>query len=516
MAAEQPATDQQIWDLLCQGRSVFLTGGGGVGKTYTTQQILESVEERKWHDGSTKIPFIVRTATTGVASLHLKGGGTLHSMTNLPVNDVPTLEQWKSISISTAKSRLPYLVAIVRQIREADVLMIDEVSMMSAWLFELLDLRLRIWRRSDKPFGGLVLLLVGDFLQLRPVYNEKALPPPSKRQDMFCFQSRCWSELNPHMIHLTTIHRQSNPAFAKLCNGLRWGQRLPQAVRNMLMSKNSKEFDETAVQIMVKRDDVFASNKLKLAEIKEAAAQFHFPLSWEGSNKDMKTALIRDVRQGLYIPYEQKTQEFKVGARVMLIVNALMEGLDRYANGDRGTVVGFTDPPSMVETLDTCLVRPGEYDLEPGYGRYPVVRFDRTDMDICVKPHTFQRDIKNGDKVEEFARVIAIPLCLAWASTVHKAQGATISGKVHINCYLTNYIPGTFYVALSRATDLANVTFSGFRVEGKASPEAILFYKGQYKYTKDDQEILDTIRELSIPKRRANYDQHRLVKHRKM
>lgn len=422
-------TAESIFKELLAGVNVFLTGPGGSGKTYTTAQILAMADAHH-------IP-VIRTATTGVAALNLEEGGTLHSNMALPVNDVPTLNQWISMCRATAKSGEDYIRRLVSQARSARVLLVDEISMCSAWLFEYLDIRMRIWREElDRPFGGVTLLLVGDFLQLAPVYNPKAVPCPHPRSQLYAFESAFWHSdwADVQTRELKIMHRQQDTGFADLCNALRLGTPLTAAQTVALRGRvvNTKPTADT-MSIMIKRDDVFARNKEALHLLDSPPVSVKFPMDTIGSwSDDMLKTLVRDVRNSLYIPHNQNSQCFKVGAKVMLVVNAKMkpnpfdDTTVAYVNGDRGTVVGFVSSNYGTNVQRQSCLMPYEDHmlLSHSEGTCPVVEFERTDAHIVVNPHMFERSIKGASKDLKTCTVLAIPLCLAWNSTVHKVWSA--------------------------------------------------------------------------------------------
>lgn len=477
--------------LLLQGRSVFLTGGAGTGKTYTTRAVVEQLQGLGH--------FVLECGTTGVSALNLQNGMTLHSAFRLPVNETPTLMTWvtktRQLMCSSEHRHL------VQQIRSARVILIDEISMCSAYQFELLSMRLSlILDNCDRPFGGASLLLVGDFMQLAPVYNTKTTPAPHPRQQLYAFESPLWRALDPQVITLTTVHRQLDPAFAALLHQLRQGQRLTPEQRDLLRSKEFKTPPHGALCIMVKRDDVFAFNALELNRLPHRPVNLPFPQTLQGNSEELQTALLQDVQQSLCIPLGSKVQSLKTGARVMLVQNARLTGSakgQKYVNGDRGTIEGWLPAlPELVGTLHavspTSLLHES-HDL-------PVVRFDRTQELVLVNYHHFERKIvsrhsssNRQDEVKEYATLLAVPLCLAWASTVHKAQGSTIFGPIHIVCDNMDWITAAFYVALSRSTDLSLVTLQRFRSEGRVYDKAVKFYQGTYEAPAS--RVLETIQQ---------------------
>lgn len=463
-------TAQSIVDKLESGRSVFLTGGAGVGKTWTTRAILDNYRGQ-----------VIQCGTTGVSALNLPNGMTLHSIFGLPVLEYPTLSLWASQStrMLAQSHQYPSLLQSIEMIREASLLIVDEISMCSAWLLEILDVRLRIWRRNYLPMGGITVLFVGDFLQLPPVYAHNHLnlgvsKPPPIRTKWYAFESPVWYALGLETVELTEIKRQTEGDFMNVIGKLRWGSPLTLTERKSIMSRSSDQPPECAIEIMIQRTLVFQRNRTALAALKAPDVRYKFPYTTRTSQVRLQKQLIQDVEQTLYLQRGEKAQIFRLGTHVMLIVNSKCHDVS-YVNGDRGIIVGFSD--SMLNQYTLEEFHPAQA-MSANAG-FPVVEFERTGQRVLVRPHTFSRKIQSKGIVTSFAEVSAVPLCLAWATTVHKCQGSTISGTLHINCKMMNFIPASFYVAISRVTDLANLTLSNFSSEGQPHKKAVAFYRGQ-------------------------------------
>lgn len=472
-------------------QSVFLTGGAGVGKTYTTLEVIRQLVTRGYK--------LLQCAPTGVAALNLPNGRTLHSTFKLPVGTWPTFKQWafkiKAMLDRSGRARAPK-EPWIEEARQADVLIIDEVSMCSAWLIEILNVSLRMVRQPNKPLGGIPVLLIGDFLQLSPVYDTKGKVKPSPRQKLYAFESPVWTALKPFVVQLSEVKRQTDSVFTSMLNNIRNGRPLSTGHKQLLSSrKGIPPYD--AVRIMVRRADVIRINEHFMQEtLKKGTRPVHFQFPFRPSTgpKDLVEAIEQDVRHNLYMSRDSQHQTFCVGARVMQIVNT-----GGYVNGDRGTVVGFVEIPESLRATSgvthfsltsTYLAKDGsEFSLqckpseEVDFNRHgwwaPLVKFDRTNETLAVGPYEWERRLYFGDS--HCARVRAIPLCLAWASTVHKVQGATLSGNVHIDCHFMDWVPASFYVSLSRATDIANVTLSNYQDKFKCQYDATQFYQDECK-----------------------------------
>lgn len=468
---------EQLVEIL-QKQSVFITGGAGVGKTYLTRQLLTELKDEK----------IIQCGPTGVSAINLPNGQTLHSAFGLPVGKVPPLHQWGDISAHIRDNLTHNQQPLVEQTQQAKYLLIDEISMCSAMMLEYIDVRIRIWRNQpDQVMGGLILICVGDFLQLPPVNDSTTTTAASdgiqKRMGMFAFESPVWYHLNFHVVELETVHRQDNQEFIKILQKIRWSTPLNDSEKQILQQHvvgDGKLDDENVIQIMVKREDVFHTNQFQLAQLTTPMNTYRFPfmpIRGNGS-RDLISSLYKDVRQTLYLKHDEKFQQFRRGARVMLIVNDLKG--TQLVNGDRGWVIGFLSSSFMASGSLLWYDKDIHGNLLD-FGRTPVVVFDRyPDKFVVVNPWMFEKSIGfKGSPLlkKKTSQLIAFPLCLAWASTVHKVQGCTITGRVHIICDLMDILPGTFYVALSRITQLENLSMTKLVKQVKSNQTPLLYYQ---------------------------------------
>lgn len=464
-----PSTEaDEVARALLQGQNVFLTGGAGTGKSYTTRWLIQHLQSQGKQ--------VTCCATTGVAALLLPNGATLHSSLSLPFGEKLNLKQFAKRVLGKFKGKKESLDHV--RILGTDILVIDETSMMSCHLLEMISIKCQIIRQNIEPFGGMTVLAVGDMLQLRPVKGRDSHP----KDGMFAFESPIWQEMKFQMVNLTRVHRQANPEFTTMLNFIRVGKPLTPAQRLLLDRLPSEPRDAQALKIMIKRAHVIKINNDQLAQCAETCS-FGFPtkVSTVQDHKDMLQALTTDIRTNLYMNYNDMYQTYAVGARVMNIVN--FGGF--YCNGDRGTVVGYTAVEAHQE--ETNFVRiSAEQPLETqgSNGDFVVVRMDRTQQLVGIQPFPFTRE--NTHKQVKI-KVWAYPLCLSWASTVNKVQGCTITGSVHIDCSMMDWIPGSFYVALSRATSLANVSLVNYKGTFCCDVKARRYYDQKGKWDVPDQ-----------------------------
>ncbi|XP_075527790.1 phospholipid-transporting ATPase ABCA3-like [Dermacentor variabilis] len=298
------------------GRSVFFTGGAGTGKSYLLRHILSSLPPQD----------AFATATTGIAAAQI-GGTTLHSFAGVGTG-MATVEVMMQRAM-----RPPW----VNQWRRCKVLVVDEVSMLDGRFFHKLERVARLVRRSDRPFGGIQLVLCGDFLQLPPV-SRKEEPAP-----VFCFQTSAWRQCIHITLELKQVHRQSDPRFISLLQQVRVGS-CPDWVEEVLKKTASRCLetgDIVATRLSTHTDDVDFMNQRCFDQLPSSPRIFK-AIDSEGSPADLLEACA------------PSTLSLKVGTQVMLTKNTQVRaGL---ANGSRGVVVGFDsasgDP--IVQFVNSC------------------------------------------------------------------------------------------------------------------------------------------------------------------
>ena len=394
--------------VLKTGANVFLTGEPGSGKTHTINQYVRYLREHGIE------PAI--TASTGIAATHI-GGATIHS--------------WSGIGIKRDLTEydLDYIMQnekLVRRIRDARVLIIDEVSMLSAATFAMVEVVCRSIR-GEGAFGGLQIILVGDFFQLPPVSRRERVDtehlgfvdvdrekPP---HEQFAYESSVWRTLNPLTCYLSEQHRQEDGDFLRLLSHIRSGE-IQDTDRELLQSRHMTDTTRSGVtQLFSHNADVDRINERELAAVKSAGKVFH--MTSRGSKH-----LVETLKRGCLSP---ESLTLKVGARVMCTRNDINRA---YVNGTIGTVKGFAA------------------------SGFPIIKTE-SGREIVIGEETWS--ITDGNKI--LASITQIPLRLAWSITVHKSQGMSLDAA-HMdlsNCF--EY--GQGYVALSRVRTLAGLTLAG-------------------------------------------------------
>lgn len=386
-------TQGDALDILKTGANVFLTGEPGSGKTHTVNAYVS------WLRSHGIEPSI--TASTGIAATHVKGM-TIHSWSGIGVRDHLTPSD---LDFLGTKEHL------VRRMQSAKVLIIDEISMLAGGVLDMVDEVLREVRRSEQPFGGVQVVLVGDFFQL---------PPISKggREAAFAFESSAWRALNPIVCYLHEQHRQEDDAFLSLLTAIRTGTTDESHV-SLLMTREDNEADPDIPRLHTHNADVDRVNNEKLATLPGTSRTF--AMSSTGA-----PAIIEGLKRGCLSP---ETLVLKEGAVVMATKN---NPVARYVNGSVGTVIGFDSYSSspLVELTDGS-----------------TVSFEPVDWEV-----------EEGGKIR--AKITQVPLRLAWAITIHKSQGQSMDTAAIDLSRAFEY--GQGYVALSRVRSLAGLHLLGW------------------------------------------------------
>lgn len=407
---------QDCVDAVVSGQNVFLTGSAGTGKSAVIQRLYEVMVGE--HDKR-----VVLTASTGVAATNIRGM-TLHSWAGIGLGKLGHTAHARNIA------RTPRLL---KRYLETDVLVIDEISMVDpAFLEKINEIAKLVRREKDKAFGGISLVLSGDFLQLQPV-NPKG--------EKYLFYTGLWDELVDRTFCLTQIFRQgSDTEFTTALNRIRVGDIDSALIARIKQTEShtlSNEFGIEPTKLFCKNADVDAINAKRLAALD---AEEHV---FQSRDNYANTDATRQFEKSLSYPTRLV---LKKGAQVMLLKNISVEsGL---CNGARG----------VIESISEGMV---------------VIRFANGIV------HTLEPDAQSitDDTGKVVASRVQLPLRLAWAITVHKSQGMGID-------YLDIDLKGTFavaqaYVALSRATSFKNMRVRGFSAHCVRTDQTIVdFYAG--------------------------------------
>ena len=390
-------------------KNAFITGPGGTGKTFLIKHINQHALNR-----GKKIQIC---ALTGCAAVLLAcKAKTLHSWAGIGLMRRPDQEIATSIALNTFKRR---------RWRNVDILVIDEVSMMSKRLFELLDIIGRKVRNSQEPFGGIQVILSGDFYQLPPIGD---IDHPGS--ELFCFESDKWSAYMEHQVELTTNFRQTDKLFKKILNQIRVGRMYKSSYEILRQCLNKPCSHEIQPTILYPRKYlVDKANQDRLRGITEESITFTAKTLTLDVTKQITTRMLTDEEK--YIKGSGVFEielVLKIGAQVMCICNLDLD--NSLCNGSLGKIISFSPLG------------------------FPIVRF-LNGVEREITRHTWESETIPGFGVSQ------IPLILAWACSIHKAQGATLDmAEVDVGSKI--FECGQTYVALSRVRDLEGLYLSSF------------------------------------------------------
>lgn len=378
-------------DLLKAWNNIFLTGQAGSWKTYVINQYVQWCRACGLR--------VAITASTGIAATHI-GGVTLHSRSGIGIKEMLTDNDMQLIQ---QKEHLH------KQINAVHVLIIDEISMITAHTLDSVDRVVQMMRRDGRPMGGLQVIVVGDFFQLPPVTPRN--PDGSESTKRFAFAANVWKNLDLKICSLHTQWRQEVGQFGTILNELRKGVVTEESLELLRSRKQAHLKHEAPTRLYTHNIDVDRVNAEQLAALPGEAHLFTSRGSWE-------KALVEAMKKSMLAPHHL---DLKVWARVLFVKNNPQKG---YFNGTTGTVVKF-------DAVDWFPL----VEIEDG-------RFIKAEPEIWA--------VENAHEI--VASVKQVPLKLARAITVHKSQGMTLDAA---EMDLSNvFEPGQAYVALSRLRSL--------------------------------------------------------------
>ncbi|MDR1975670.1 MAG: AAA family ATPase [Campylobacteraceae bacterium] len=393
---------QKIKDIL-KINHLFLTGSSGVGKSYLTARLIEEYKKEKKQ--------VVILGSTGISAVHI-GGQTIHSFFAFGIckNTEELLRYDKN------KKRLKELYGILQN---TNLLVIDEISMVSAALMEMIRYRL-----NASGFGGSILF-VGDFFQLPPVRKADEVSAGSLFGDeVYAFESSAWQNYNPKILELVGSKRTEDRHFFSILNQVRKGEideKVTLFFENLRQNRAVMALNPTI--LFGRNYEADRMNKERLDEIKEEPRVLEAELNLR--EKSLHQNRIESWYKALNIPLKL---ELKIGAHILFCVNKW----GKYYNGERGVVRGIFDEYLLIEKKDELIkVEPYEFAL-------------------------YENSLEGGEiKSKTLATLKQFPLKLAYAITIHKSQGMSIENLV---CDIDNiFEKSQFYVAVSRAVSAKNL-----------------------------------------------------------
>ena len=418
-------TQEEASSILKLGSNVFLTGPAGSGKTYLLNQYIEYLKSNNISVGV--------TASTGIAATHINGR-TIHSWTGLNVVD----KLYTRKEINKKIKRLGFNKDLAKKYVNTYVLVIDEISMLDAQYLDIINTSCQALRKSVAPFGGMQVVLCGDFFQLPPVSTPQ-------HETIYAFKSRVWLEAGFKVCYLSEHRRYADKKFVKVLNDIRHNrvrQDTLKALQAQIDKPSNGNFRPTRLYTINK--DVDAMNDIELGKINKPACAYQMKtFHKEEGHIPIKDQLVKHCMA----PYKLI---LKVDAVVMFVKNNFdPSGKNSYVNGTLGKIVKFQIEKNI---------------------KYPVVETS-DGRQIVAYPQTWVFTEANKDgKDEAVASITQIPLRLAWAITVHKSQGLSLDKAIIDLRGAFEY--GMGYVALSRIRSLGGMTLLGLNQKAlQVNPE---------------------------------------------
>ena len=382
--------------ILEAGHNVLLTGPAGSGKTFLLNKYIAYLKKKEIG--------VAVTASTGIAATHI-GGRTIHSWAGIGIKDHLSP---KDVQALTKRAYLK------KQFNKTEVLVIDEISMLHAHRLDLVNRVCQAFKKNFLPFGGIQIVLSGDFFQLPPISRDGS-------EAEFVYKSEVWSEMDLRVCYLDEQHRQNDKKMTKILQSFRQAKVGPEVVK-LLTGRMNQAPKSTIkpVRLFTHNVDVDFINNVELEKI--VAPEFTYRLTGQGEKK-----LVESLKKNCLAP---ENLVLKKGALVMFVKNKFKDEQTIYVNGSMGIVVDFDE------------------------NDFPRVRL-HSGAEILVTPDTWTID----DDQKILAQITQIPLRLAWAITVHKSQGMTLEmAEIDLS---RSFGYGMGYVALSRLIGLEGLYLLG-------------------------------------------------------
>ena len=419
--------EQQIsFNKYIERKNIFITGPGGTGKSTLIKQIQQDAERK-----GRKIQVC---ALTGCAAVLLQcRAKTIHSWSGIGLGNGEILFYVQKILKNYYKKKVW---------KQVDILIIDEVSMMSQKLFDMLDAIGKAVRKNNKPFGGIQVIFLGDFYQLPPI-GDRDDPETMK----FCFESDQWYETfeKENTVQLKKIFRQTDKIYTKILNQIREG-RLSRSSYDILTSlvgrKVASDVTVQPTKLYPTRNSVDSINKTKMTELKTSG--YEYKIKYVRSMEKGKSKIKTDEPDRSFTQEQIENElrhihnnllcddlvSLKIGSQVMCIVNIEQPTGEMICNGSQGIVTRFNE------------------------ANLPIVKYTNQ-CEIVMNYHIWESDMIPGIGVTQ------IPLILAWAITIHKSQGATMD-MAEVDVGSGVFECGQTYVALSRVKSLEGLYLTSF------------------------------------------------------
>ncbi|MFA6340753.1 MAG: AAA family ATPase, partial [Candidatus Paceibacterota bacterium] len=386
-------TQKDAMEILKMGENCYITGAAGSGKTHLLNEYVKFLKEKGVSVGV--------TASTGIAATHM-GGMTIHSWSGLGIRD--ELTEYDLEELETKK----YLQD---RFKSTDVLIIDEISMLHHFRLDLVERIARYLKRNQLPFGGMQVILCGDFFQLPPVSRA------GERESHFSYKSETWKKLNLKICYLEEQHRHKEEKFIKILNGIRCNNISEESLICLKERFNAVIGNGIEpVRLHTHNIDVDVINDTELNKL--PTQMFTYQMDSKG-----RKSLVDALKKSCLAP---EVLRLKLGAKVMFVKNNFEEG---YANGTLGKVVECSNYGPQIMLASGKLITPEKVSW------------------------VVEEEGKRKATIEQY------PLRLAWAITVHKSQGMSLdSVEVDLS---KSFERGMGYVALSRVREISGLRLTG-------------------------------------------------------
>lgn len=418
-------TQARALDILKTGANVFLTGEPGAGKTHTINEYVRYLRARKVE--------VAVTASTGIAATHI-GGLTIHSWSGVGIKN--SLSKYEIDAIATRDY-------IYKRVKKARVLIIDEVSMLGSNMLTMVEAICRTIKQEETPFGGMQVILVGDFFQLPPVTRQDQIQPGV---GLFAYESPAWQAANPLTCYLTEQHRQDDKNFLDVLSAIRRNALAEEHMGHLQARKiTAADFPKGVPKLFSHNADVDRVNSEILAQLPGEVKKF-------AMNSSGPASLVAALQKGCLSPEELC---LKVGAAVMFTKNNPQK---KFVNGTLGTVESFKP-----------------------FTNFPVIK---TRSGKLVEAEPMDWSVEENGRIK--ASVSQVPLRLAWAITVHKSQGISLDEAVMDLSQVFEF--GQGYVALSRVRRLSGLHLLGWNEKAWQVHPQILAQDEAFRLSSHDAE----------------------------
>jgi len=431
-------TQKQALEILKMGYNCYVTGAAGSGKTHLLNEYINFLKGKGVEVGV--------TASTGIAATHI-GGSTIHSWSGIGIKDDLTLYDLEDLE---SKKN------IYERLKNTQVLVIDEISMLHHFRLDLVDNVARRLRRVNAPFGGMQVILCGDFFQLPPVSRM------GERESFFSYKSSAWKDLNMKICYLEEQHRQKDKDFLKVLNDIR-GNCVDEDTLLILRGRHNQKTKQNIepTRLHTHNINVDTINDVELAKI--SGQTFIFNMEEKG-----RRPLVESLKRSCLAP---EILKLKIGAKVIFVKN---NGDAGYANGTLGKIIGCRYGGPRVQTVSGKII-----DVEPA-------------------TWTIEEEGKTKAQIQQF------PLRLAWAITVHKSQGMSLDAvEVDLS---RSFEKGMGYVALSRVRSLEGLNLLGMNDMALCVNDEVLEYDEMFrKRSEIDAKFLESLDESEKTEKQSKF-----------